>query len=179
MKTFLRIYFLIFINFKFKLCFLISAEFIIDLAKKNNSFESFKSALLSNGAEFADSFIENLLRIIKHMEAGKKQGPKKSKDQLAMKFPGLAMPNDQKLSKKLDQKQDGIDDAMAALEALAPSRQHGGDEEKVEIRESKSEKRKKSRSPEKTSRKRSRSRDKDRSKRYDSLIVIRCIVASR
>ena len=47
------------------------AEFIIDLAEKNKSQEKFKKALLSNGAEFADSFIENLLRIIQHMQPGK------------------------------------------------------------------------------------------------------------
>ncbi|KAH6940076.1 hypothetical protein HPB50_024641 [Hyalomma asiaticum] len=47
------------------------AEFIIDLADKNNTFESFKKALQENEAEFSDSFIANLLRIIQHMRPKK------------------------------------------------------------------------------------------------------------
>lgn len=31
------------------------AEFVIDLAKKNNSFDKFKSALIDNDAEFSVS----------------------------------------------------------------------------------------------------------------------------
>ena len=38
------------------------AEFIIDLAEKNPDLSSFTKALADNGAEFADSFIENILR---------------------------------------------------------------------------------------------------------------------
>ncbi len=41
------------------------AEFIIDLAEKNPALDAFKKALDENGAEFADSFIENILRLIK------------------------------------------------------------------------------------------------------------------
>ncbi|KAL3221875.1 hypothetical protein MRX96_029186 [Rhipicephalus microplus] len=47
------------------------AEFIIDLADKNNTFESFKKALQENEAEFSDSFVANLLRIIQHMRPKK------------------------------------------------------------------------------------------------------------
>jgi ATP-dependent RNA helicase DHX8/PRP22 len=43
------------------------AEFIIDLAEKHPAPEDFKRALAENGAEFAESFVDNLLRIIKHM----------------------------------------------------------------------------------------------------------------
>ncbi len=43
------------------------AEFIIDLAEKHPAPEDFKRALVENGAEFAESFVDNLLRIIKHM----------------------------------------------------------------------------------------------------------------
>ena len=46
------------------------AEFIIHLAEKNPEKEKFKKALNENGAEFAESFVENLLRIIAHMKAG-------------------------------------------------------------------------------------------------------------
>ena len=94
-----------------------------------------------------DSFIANLLRIIQHMRP--KVATKDSKqvgstqDRLAQKFPGLALPNegqykalidgDSSTGKKkaknkessdkddVDEKDDVIDDAMAALEALAPS----------------------------------------------------------
>ena len=38
------------------------AEFIIDLAEKNSDLTSFTKALADNGAEFAESFIENILR---------------------------------------------------------------------------------------------------------------------
>ncbi|GFY39529.1 ATP-dependent RNA helicase DHX8 [Trichonephila inaurata madagascariensis] len=44
------------------------AEFIIDLAGKNDTLESFKKALDENGAEFTESFISTLLRIIKLMK---------------------------------------------------------------------------------------------------------------
>ncbi|XP_054717545.1 ATP-dependent RNA helicase DHX8-like [Uloborus diversus] len=44
------------------------AEFIINLAGKNDTFEAFKKALLQNGAEFPDSFMSNLLRIIQQMK---------------------------------------------------------------------------------------------------------------
>ena len=38
------------------------AEFIIDLAGKHPDLPSFTKVLAENGAEFADSFIENILR---------------------------------------------------------------------------------------------------------------------
>lgn len=37
-------------------------------AEKNSTPESFKRALNENGAEFADSFVDNLLRLIRHMK---------------------------------------------------------------------------------------------------------------
>ncbi|GLH04522.1 ATP-dependent RNA helicase DHX8 [Gryllus bimaculatus] len=114
------------------------AEFIIDLAEKNTTFDSFKKVLLDNGAEFSDSFITNLLRIIQHMKPKNGQRdtsvPKTKKDVLSEKFPGLAIPNDPKFyggnenkeKKKKKKKEDGlgdavVDNAMAELEALAPS----------------------------------------------------------
>ena len=44
------------------------AEFIIDLAQKHSDLDDFKRVLGENGAEFADSFVKNLHRIIKHMK---------------------------------------------------------------------------------------------------------------
>jgi len=81
------------------------AEFIIDLAEKNPTTALFKKALIDNGAEFADSFIENILRIIKHMKpkvaaaAVPKKSEKKSKskmENLAENFPFLSLPDQKK-----------------------------------------------------------------------------------
>ncbi len=43
------------------------AEFIIDLADKNPEPDAFKKVLAENGAEFADSFVDNILRLIKYV----------------------------------------------------------------------------------------------------------------
>ncbi|XP_050539097.1 ATP-dependent RNA helicase DHX8 [Daktulosphaira vitifoliae] len=98
------------------------AEFIIDLAFKNETIDSFRKALIKNGAEFSDSFVANLLRIIQHMQPSISKQSEKSlnnktdnTDVLACKFPGLAIPNDD--SKK---ENNLISDTMAELEALAP-----------------------------------------------------------
>lgn len=53
------------------------AEFIIFLAEKNDTYEKFKSVLIENGAEFTDSFIANLLRLIQRMNP-------KSKDKMTL-----------------------------------------------------------------------------------------------
>ena len=45
------------------------AEFVIALAEKNKHFDKFKNVLLENGAEFSDSLITNLLRLIQHMKS--------------------------------------------------------------------------------------------------------------
>uniref|UniRef100_A0A5K3FG93 RNA helicase n=1 Tax=Mesocestoides corti TaxID=53468 RepID=A0A5K3FG93_MESCO len=43
------------------------AEFVIHLAKKNNSFDSFKNALLKHDAEFSDALIASILRLVQKM----------------------------------------------------------------------------------------------------------------
>uniref|UniRef100_A0A1B6EKN4 RNA helicase n=1 Tax=Cuerna arida TaxID=1464854 RepID=A0A1B6EKN4_9HEMI len=126
------------------------AEFIISLADKNDTFEAFKKVLIDNGAEFSDSFIANLLRIIQHMRPKPLQTAVKEldkTDKLAVKFPGLALPNDgpyrledskssiSKKKKKKDKEDDVIDDAMAALEALAPSHIKSGIASEPKIKE--------------------------------------------
>ncbi|KAF4532358.1 hypothetical protein B566_EDAN003662 [Ephemera danica] len=112
------------------------AEFIISLAEKNDTLEKFKKVLEENGAEFSESFVANLLRIIQHMKpkAGSSADPdvpKEGRDVLAVKFPGLAIPNDPKVfekpvekpkKKKKSADDDVVSDAMAALAALAPSK---------------------------------------------------------
>lgn len=126
------------------------AEFIIDLAETHTKLDDFKKALIENGAEFPDSFIANLLRIIQLMKTSKNSKltedefkAKVHSDELASKFPGLAIPNepikakdvakDEKDVKDLKVKKDKMhsvaDDMMAELEAFAPSQPitDGGD----------------------------------------------------
>lgn len=155
--------------------FLFTAEFIIDLSEKHSTYESFKKVLLENGAEFSDSFIANLLRIIQHMKPTKSQPLdlpiKTAQDSLSIKFPGLALPNKDPVKIEIDQKPQKtedkvIDDAMAELEALAPS-VSGLNETKPPKREKRSRSReKRSRSPEKHNRNREiRSRSRERRSR--------------
>ena len=192
------------------------AEFIIALAEKNKTLESFKKVLYENGAEFNESLICNLHRIIQHMkptsDVSSKYStldPKTKEDKLAVKFPGLAIPNDpefqtkygsdskdkspskeKKKKKKKKEKDvemedkpdtkvlksemavDVIDDAMAALEALAPSHAGSGNA-KAESQEEQRVKREDQvveRRRERSSHSRSRSRDriKERDKRHRS-----------
>uniref|UniRef100_A0AAQ5ZUV1 ATP-dependent RNA helicase DHX8 n=1 Tax=Amphiprion ocellaris TaxID=80972 RepID=A0AAQ5ZUV1_AMPOC len=78
------------------------AEFVISLAEKQTSFDGFKALLVQNGAEFTDSLISNLLRLIQTMRPpskastskGKVPKPKSEKDKLKEMFPALCRPND-------------------------------------------------------------------------------------
>ncbi|CAN7996933.1 unnamed protein product, partial [Ixodes pacificus] len=154
------------------------AEFIIDLADKNNTFESFKKALEENEAEFSDSFTANLLRIIQHMRPKKhtssqpKEGfeekPRTELDIKRERFPFLALPNDPKARTLLEEDVKVASDALAELEALAPgaSTRFGTTYRSSRRRRSKS----RSRSPvHRSSRRRSRSRTKSPySRRYSS-----------
>lgn len=113
------------------------AEFIIHLSEKNNTVETFKKALVENGAEFSESFISNLLRIIQHMrpKTAKSKDEVKfdHKDEMAQKFPGLAIPNEPQKpfsdeEEKTEQKKqianeddEIVADLMAQFEAEAPS----------------------------------------------------------
>lgn len=157
------------------------AEFIIDLAEENDTLESFKKALIEKGAEFPDSFIANLLRIIQLMKKSKKNtfedNFKPDTDNLAMKFPGLALANNKqteiltKYDEKKDEKKDVkklhsvADDMFSELEASAPSKSGNENEPATRI-EKKEEKRERSKER-KSRRERSkdRERDKDRSSR--------------
>ncbi|XP_057654982.1 ATP-dependent RNA helicase DHX8 [Diorhabda carinulata] len=165
------------------------AEFIIHLSEKNNTLETFKIALIENGAEFSDSFISNLLRIIQHMKP-KEQIVVEEKDTLATKFPGLALPNEiQKplyTEKEIEENEDFdiVADLMKQFEADAPSQKQvnkqrsrsSSVEEKKTLTTSRSDsrsiKRKKSKSRERDYKKekrcRSRSRDKKRNRRSNS-----------
>ncbi|XP_062602763.1 ATP-dependent RNA helicase DHX8-like, partial [Saccostrea cucullata] len=83
------------------------AEFIIHLAEKNDTYQKFKKALDENGAEFADSLVANLLRLIQKMKPKPQKETKKETEitkesvqsdvEIKKKlFPGLALANDPK-----------------------------------------------------------------------------------
>lgn len=159
------------------------------MAEENPKLEDFKKELIKNGAEFSESFISNLLRIIVLMKpsVSKSSGNQlfldlnPEKETLARKFPGLAIPNkfseaeneikEVKEKGKKSEADSIVDDMMAELEALAPPAGTSKDENKIkEKRRSRSRDRKRrsrSRSKDKM-KKRSRSRSRDRKKRSRS-----------
>uniref|UniRef100_A0A4W3GAM7 DEAH-box helicase 8 n=1 Tax=Callorhinchus milii TaxID=7868 RepID=A0A4W3GAM7_CALMI len=153
-----------------------SNKFIISLAEKHNTFETFKRMLLKNGAEFTDSLISNLLRLIQTMRPPPKPltstaettKPKSEKEKMKELFPVLCMPDNPTIKTLLDPDDLKVAaDALKELEALMPS--------KEDIRKSskhssvdKGKRRKRSRSRDRKrrrhSRSRSRSRDRTRSR---------------
>ncbi|XP_014680531.1 PREDICTED: ATP-dependent RNA helicase DHX8-like [Priapulus caudatus] len=112
------------------------AEFIIMIAEKSDSIETFKAALDENGAEFPESFTANLLRLIQRMKPkkssngddlsawDKEESTDEEKEDMMKKYPGLCLPNDtsnrtmlnDELVKLKDVKV--AEDAMDELEAL-------------------------------------------------------------
>ena len=145
------------------------------MAEQNPKLEDFKRELIKNGAEFSDSFMSNLLRIILLMKpAGSKSvnaalfdAPEK--DSLAKKFPGLAIPNKFGEDPQVESKdaESIVENMMAELEALAPPT--SSIEKKRESRRSRSPvKGNRSRSRSKDKKKRMRSRSRDRKKRSRS-----------
>ncbi|GBP17666.1 ATP-dependent RNA helicase DHX8 [Eumeta japonica] len=103
-------------------------RFIVELESKNPTFDGFRKALIENGAEFPDSLISNLQRIIKLMkpsmenenlkdgEANVASSSKslKKTEKLALMFPGLALAND-KFS-KLDEESSNSDSENESFE---------------------------------------------------------------
>lgn len=164
------------------------AEFIIHLSDKHSTFESFKKVLIENGAEFSDSFISNLLRIIQHMKP--KKGNQISSnvitnatDDMSQKFPGLAIPNKplEPLSDEVESDDDTkknkkdldiVADLMAEFEAEAPSKTDHKKDKSPPVNEKKERNRKRSKSKSPSDRYRSRSRhrrsrSRERSSRRD------------
>ncbi|XP_052248840.1 LOW QUALITY PROTEIN: ATP-dependent RNA helicase DHX8-like [Dreissena polymorpha] len=155
------------------------AEFIIALAEKNDTFEAFKKVLLENGAEFGDSLIANLLRLIqkmkpkpqKHITSEKKVSQELSDLEMKRKlFPGLALPNDVKekspdLPEDCAKDKDVADNMMGELEALMTTAKTMGSKSKA--KDSRSRSRSPKRKKKKKSRSRSRSRDRSRSRSHN------------
>ncbi|XP_029540182.1 ATP-dependent RNA helicase DHX8 isoform X1 [Oncorhynchus nerka] len=142
------------------------AEFVISLAEKQPTFDGFKSLLLKNGAEFTDSLVGNLLRLIQTMRPPSKTSTNKAfepvvkqkseKDKLKELFPALCRPDDPAPKAILDEDDVKIADAaMKELEMFMPS-------------VSRSDSKSKSRSDKKRRHSRSRSRDRDRRRRHRS-----------
>lgn len=166
------------------------AEFIIDLADKNPTLGSFKTALEKNGAEFDDSLVANLLRLIQHMKPKKKDN-KYDDDDLAeislhgivdkeiirTKLPVLALPDDptHKLMSELEnlipkwsnteiKLKEEIEEEIEEKFSKTLTRQRSYSRSRSRSRSANRSKRKKSRSRS-PRRKRSRSRSRDRSNR--------------
>ena len=133
----------------------------------------------------------NLLRIIQHMKPTKLEGksskPVTKQDELAQKFPALALPNEEPnvMNDKELKDDDIVNSAMASLEELAPSKKSNKEDSKKEnqssdnndkksrhTRRSRSRDRRRHRSRssghrDRRHRSRSRSRSRDRSRSGD------------
>ena len=167
------------------------AEFIIDLADKNSNFDSFKRSLFKNGAEFSDSLIANLFRVISHMKQTSRlnnnededdndriEDNYKPKEDIELKkalYPFLAMPNNPNVKEMFKDELDDLKkevkndvlDLMAQLETLEER------SKEMNLKEKDNKTRNRSRSTSRhrhhrrsrsRERKRSRSREKRRSR---------------
>lgn len=97
------------------------AEFIIHLHDQSNgSLSTFKQSLKDADADFPESFIENLDRIIKTMKPKNKRVnmTEASADEKAKTFPGLAVQDDPEWQKKRKEDIEVADDMMAQLEGI-------------------------------------------------------------
>ncbi|CEG81146.1 Putative ATP dependent helicase [Rhizopus microsporus] len=97
------------------------AEFIIHLHDQSNgSLSTFKQSLKDADADFPESFIENLDRIIKTMKPKNKRVNtiEASADEKAKTFPGLAVQDDPEWQKKREEDMEVADDMMAQLQGI-------------------------------------------------------------
>ncbi|OBZ86277.1 Pre-mRNA-splicing factor ATP-dependent RNA helicase prp22, partial [Choanephora cucurbitarum] len=100
------------------------AEFIIHLHDQaNGSLAKFKSSLKEAAADFPDSFVENLDRLIKTLKP-KKQTVHRQEDvdEKTSIFPGLAVKDDPNWQKKREEDMEVADDMLAELEGLKTKR---------------------------------------------------------
>nr|KAF6455641.1 DEAH-box helicase 8 [Rousettus aegyptiacus] len=148
------------------------AEFVISLAEKNTTFDTFKASLVKNGAEFTDSLVSNLLRLIQTMRPPAKPStskdpvvkPKTEKEKLKELFPVLCQPDNPSVRTMLDEDDVKVAvDVLKELEALMPSAAGQEKQRDAEHRD-KSKKKKRSRSRD---RERDRDRDRDRDRERD------------
>uniref|UniRef100_A0A8B9SYB4 ATP-dependent RNA helicase DHX8 n=1 Tax=Anas platyrhynchos TaxID=8839 RepID=A0A8B9SYB4_ANAPL len=153
------------------------AEFVISLAEKNTTFDTFKAVLMKNGAEFTVSEIWVLLTCfcpgVSKRETVVK--PKSEKERLKELFPALCRPDNPNIRNMLDEDDVKVAaDALKELEALMPSadrqgKQRNSDHRTKKKRRSRSRSRDRRRRHRSRSRSRSRTRDRNRGKsRYRS-----------
>ncbi|KAI2658410.1 ATP-dependent RNA helicase DHX8 [Labeo rohita] len=149
------------------------AEFVISLAEKHPNIDAFKSVLVKNGADFTDSLVSNLLRLIQTMRPPAKAStskashsavkPKNEKDKLKELFPALCRPDNPSTRNMLDEDDVKVAaDAMKELEMFMPSVSGSEPSSSKHRSETSSSSKKKRRS-----RSRSRSRDRDRNRDRD------------
>ncbi|CAI2182318.1 9674_t:CDS:10 [Funneliformis geosporum] len=147
------------------------AEFVINLHEQHRTLPEFKKALTDAGAEFPESFINTLDRLIQKMNPKYKvKGKIKEesseeednnlgydRDEKAKIFPGLAMPDDPDWHEKNEKDTKIANDTMVQLEDLE-SMLRSKKKEAIEKKTSKTNKRHSSRSNSRSSnRRRSRS----------------------
>ncbi|XP_048969991.1 ATP-dependent RNA helicase DHX8 isoform X1 [Canis lupus baileyi] len=151
------------------------AEFVISLAEKNTTFDTFKASLVKNGAEFTDSLISNLLRLIQTMRPPAKPStskdpvvkPKTGKEKLKELFPVLCQPDNPSVRTMLDEDDVKVAvDVLKELEALMPSAAGQEKQRDAEHRD-KAKKKKRSRSRDRD-RERERDRDREHKRRHRS-----------
>lgn len=153
------------------------SEFILSLHDESKSLQDFKRKLKDSGADFPDSFVENIDRLILSMHPKHKKRPATNgitngrqkedtideKDKKRRMFPGLALP-DQEWRPSVEEKDvfmKEVDDMMAQLENVQKKKAAitNGEEEE---RATKRQRRSRSRSPQRRSPSPPRSRREDR-----------------
>ncbi|KAL3455082.1 P-loop containing nucleoside triphosphate hydrolase protein [Aspergillus heterothallicus] len=166
------------------------AEFVVDMHLKCASFSEFKSQLEENGAEFPNSLLESVDRLVLTMhpkyksrnqkkQENEAQGDGDDMDALnalekkARVFKGLAVPNrEQRWEDELprngvgeeDAKASAMDDTFAMLEGLAGKARGESKKAEAPARSYENDKRKRSRSPEYDNHNRHRRKDRYRSR---------------
>ncbi|KAF2838927.1 putative RNA helicase-like splicing factor [Patellaria atrata CBS 101060] len=103
------------------------AEFVIAQHEKSSSLDEFKSSLEAMGAEFPNSLIQSIDRLVLTLNPKYKAKEKKSnvegvvdeKDRKARIFKGLAIPDAEPAFDAGNDGNDTLDDTFAALESLA------------------------------------------------------------
>ncbi|VDO05566.1 unnamed protein product [Rodentolepis nana] len=119
------------------------AEFVIHLAKKNNTFDTFKAALIKHDAEFSDALVASILRLVQKMLPKASKKSKNSKvdsskkeetfeegaeraDNVARKMlvPALCIPDESKeeINRRL---LTDSDETMSTVEFLKPENANG------------------------------------------------------
>ncbi|KAL2833566.1 P-loop containing nucleoside triphosphate hydrolase protein [Aspergillus pseudoustus] len=166
------------------------AEFVVDMHLKCASFSDFKSQLEENGAEFPNSLLESVDRLVltmhpKYKSRNQKQQEKESVgegddmdalnalEKKARVFKGLAVPDrEQKWDYEVprngvdeeEAKASAMDDTFAMLEGLAGKARGENKKTEAPARSYENEKRKRSRSPDYGDSSRHRRKDRNRSR---------------